>query len=124
MLLELTNDGTATWTCPHCQTAQDAHVSHPQMEWTPRQHLEALLARGLSEAEAQAALSTMSDMVALPPCDCGTRTFLKTSFTAEELNAPNMRDERGNLTESHAAAQRHMALVGSLAQAGKPKPTN
>ena len=124
MLSNLSDEGHATWQCPHCGVVNSEHVSHAGMEWTPREHINAVLARGLSEAEAQAAMGPMhGDMIALPPCGCGTRTFVKAGFSEKDLAAPNMLDADGHPTESHAAAHRHMALAGHMARVGKSRPT-
>lgn len=121
MLHTLTEDGTAHWVCPNCETQNSAHHSHEQMErGVPRAHIDNLIARGLSEQDARAALAAQgAGIIALPPCACGARTFLKASFTAEELQARNMIDETGEPTESHAAAHRHMALHRHMEANGK-----
>ena len=131
MLTDLKEDGTARWTCHKCGSENQAHVSHEHMEWTPRPHIDAVKARfvfnGVEETEAerlaQAALGGQSDTIKTPPCPCGAGGwFLKVNFTPEELRAPNMLDEQGNPTPSHAAAHRHMALVEHMKAAGKGKP--
>lgn len=64
MLQEITDDGQLHWHChrPDCPP-MSAHISHDAVEWK----------RGL---------------VALPPCACGSRTFIKTQFDAKDLAPP------------------------------------
>lgn len=133
MLTDLTDDGHASWYCHRCDETHTAHISHPQMEWVPQEHVEAIKSRlrgmGHDEATAQQlAQQAMAhhDTISLPPCKSG-RMFLKAAFTDEELAAPNMihpeeHPEAGQPTESHAAAHRHMKLASQLALIGKVKP--
>lgn len=62
--------GHIHWKCAgrqgNCQKSNIAHVSHEAIVW---------LEPGL---------------VALPPCSCGARCFVKVDFTDEELRADNM----------------------------------
>lgn len=80
-LHHLDESGNLGWHCPHnpedrgaCGAHNTAHISHDQVEWIgtpdiPEHH----------------------HSIALPPCSgCGARTFLKVSFTEQELKAPNM----------------------------------
>lgn len=66
-LHNITEDGMLHWRCHHKKCAPlQAHISHDQVEYVDH------------------------DLVALPPCDCGSRCFVKVKFTEEELQAPNM----------------------------------
>ena len=68
-LHNITEDGTFHWRCHHKECAPlIAHISHDQIEWI------------------------QPDLVALPPCPCGSRCFIKVSFTDEELQAENMQE--------------------------------
>lgn len=93
----LTDDGHLKWICHHCSGKRVAHVSHERVEYANADHT----------------------LVALPPCDCGSRTFLRVAFTEQELAANNIIDEEGNPTESHAIAHRHMALARQMQTIGK-----
>lgn len=132
MLTDLTEEGHASWYCRGCDETHTAHISHPQMEWVPQEHVEAIKSRfqamGIvdqTEAERLAQqVMAHHDTISLPPCKSG-RLFLKASFTDEELAAPNMsHPEAGQPTESHAAAHRHMQLAKQMALIGKGKPGN
>lgn len=90
MLHDFTDEGVAHWVCPHCSTGNQAHVSHEEME-------------------------AIGNVVALPPCACGTRTFLKAQFTPDELQTENMIDKDGNTTQSHHAAHLHMRAAAQVA---------
>lgn len=65
MLQEITEDGTLHWNCHHdaCAPLQ-AHLSHESVEWCE------------------------PGLVALPPCACGARTFIKTHFDEKDLAPP------------------------------------
>lgn len=65
MLQEILDDGTFHWTChrPDCPPLS-AHVSHESVEWKE------------------------PGLVALPPCTCGSRTFIKTQFDAKDVAPP------------------------------------
>ena len=121
MLHTLTEDGTAHWVCPNCEKQNSAHHSHEQMErGVPRAHIDNLIARGLSEQDARAALAAQgAGIIALPPCECGARTFLKANFTPEELQARNMIGEDGQPTDSYFAANRHVQLHQLMEANGK-----
>lgn len=76
---QIDEQGNLTWKCPHvpagankpCGAQYDHHISHEHIQWCmgskPEHHT-----------------------VSLPPCSCGAQTFLKVSFTEQELMAPNM----------------------------------
>lgn len=102
MLEALTEEGHLLWTCHGCQTRHTVHHSH-----------EGIVMHHVTGRPVH------HRVVGLPPCECGTRAFLKVDFTPQELAAPNM-IENGRPTASHAAALRHMALVPLLAASGKP----
>jgi hypothetical protein len=103
MLEALTEEGHLLWTCHGCQTRHTVHHSHEAVQ------VHHVTGRPLHHR-----------VVGLPPCECGTRAFLKVDFTPQELAAPNMVDQQGRPTASHAAALRHMALVPLLEASGKP----
>ncbi len=90
----LTDEGNMAWTCA-CGSAQTAHISHEEVQAHPNGHV-----------------------VRLPVCGCGRVTVLKTHFTPEELAAPNMIDEAGQPTASHAVAHRHLQLIEKLTAKG------
>ncbi|GCE14207.1 hypothetical protein [Tengunoibacter tsumagoiensis] len=60
------DDGSIHWRCHHkaCKPLQ-AHVSHDDIYFVNH------------------------DLVALPPCSCGSRMFVRVAFTPEELAATN-----------------------------------
>jgi hypothetical protein len=91
MLHTIDDSGTITWHChnPECRF-------HNCSEWEAfRQcpHHEDKDAQGqslrthISHEEVQ---WIDCDLVALPRCTCGSRTFVKVAFTPQELAAPNM----------------------------------
>lgn len=145
MLHTHTEQGDMGWTCPKCKKENTAHVSHPQVEHPVHEDMEVLSANtkvddhGVTYTETatrKGETIVHAGVIALPPCECGTRTFLKASFTEEELEARNMRepifDENAdtfepkivgwNKTGSHAVAHRHMALAKQMKELGKDKP--
>lgn len=65
-LQHITEDGHMHWECHSGKCPpQSAHISHEQVEWIHAGHL------------------------ALPPCPvCGSRMFVKTDFTEQELLPP------------------------------------
>lgn len=140
MLHTHTDDGDIGWTCPGCKKENTAHVSHPQVEhpyFTKTEVVqlnEQLDDMGMSHLHIvtkQGEPFIHTGMIALPPCECGTRTSLNASFTDEDLSARNMlepifdEDEFEpkiigyKPTESHAAAHRHMALAKQMQALGK-----
>lgn len=109
MLKELGNDGHMKWDCPGCKSENTAHVNDAGVQYTDT-----------------------FGTCALPMCVCGTQTFLKTVFTAEDLQGYNMREPvfeasdalvpnivGWNHTSSHAAALRHQDLATQMQAAGK-----
>ena len=65
-LQQITDDGTIQWDCHNGHAGQMAHISHEQVEWMRD-----------------------GDLVGLPPCpECGSRLFVKTKFTEQELLPP------------------------------------
>ena len=65
-LQQITEDGNLHWDCHNGHAGQTAHISHEQVEWMED-----------------------GDLVGLPPCpQCGTRMFVKTRFTEQELLPP------------------------------------
>lgn len=65
-LQHITEDGNLHWDCHSGKCPpQQAHISHEQVEWMED-----------------------GDLVGLPQCECGTRTFIKTKFTEQELAEP------------------------------------
>lgn len=75
MLHSIDEQGNTAHICPHCQQKNEHDINHEKMEW-------------MSDA----------DLVGLPRCDCGTRTFAKTRFSAQELALPVIqKDEYGKI---------------------------
>ena len=70
MIHNLNEDtGHIQWRCHHAKCAPlSAHISHPGIEWIEH------------------------NLVALPPCKCGSRCFVRVNFTEEELQAVNMQE--------------------------------
>ena len=76
---------------------------------------------------------TGPDVVALPMCECGTQMFLKMSFTAEELAAPNIQMITRHpqaptiitAINQHPMVARHQQFAAKLAALGNVfKPTS
>lgn len=126
----LTDDGHLGWICHHCAQDHTVHVSHEQVEHPYYDEVE-VVEVDTSYTDAEGKVHTKATtrktgkkilhrgIIALPLCDCGTRTFLKAAFTDAELAASNMIDKNGNPTESHAIAHRHMALARHMEALGK-----
>lgn len=125
----LTDDGHIAWDCHGCGQHRTAHVSHDEVQHPTHDEMETVLEGQTIDENGHThthlitrptGKKLISDgIVALPTCDCGTRTFLKVKFTSEELHAPNMIDENGDTTPSYMTAQRHMALVKHMRAVGK-----
>jgi hypothetical protein len=144
MLHTHTEQGDMGWTCPKCKKENIAHVSHPKVEHPVDEGKEVISSKSRIDAHGVTHTQTATTkgepimhtgVIALPPCECGTRTFLNASFSDEDLEARNMREpifEEGdalepkiigwNKTESHAVAHRHMALAKQMKDLGKDKP--
>jgi hypothetical protein len=144
MLHTHTDQGDMGWTCPKCKKENTAHVSHPQVEHPFHQETEVISSKSKIDAHGVTYTETATrtgetiihtGVIALPPCECGTRTFLNAAFSDEDLEARNMREpifEEGDAfepkivgwkpTESLAVAHRHMALAKQMKELGKDKP--
>lgn len=96
MLHHITEDGHLHWKCPDCPPDSEhntAHISHDEVEYvTPMD-------------------GTTPTMVALPRCDCGSRTFLKVAFTEAELQELR--------AKQHPALGYHLELARQLKAVGK-----
>jgi hypothetical protein len=103
MLHTLTDEGQMGWRCVHCGAENTAPISEAELNGHP----------GAAQNR---------HTVRLPPCACGSQTYLKVYFTEEELRAPNMIDRNGNPTPSRAVAERHMQLAAQMEQMGKTPP--
>lgn len=129
MLHDLTDEGHMKWMC-RCGKENTAHVSHEQVEHPTQDEYETIPEESHIDEQGRTWTRSLSrptgtkivheGVVALPPCECGTRTFLKATFTDDEYNDIARHDENGQPTQaSIAAAHRHMAVAVHLKQLGK-----
>lgn len=129
MLHTLTDSGHMAWTCP-CGSERMAHISHPEVTHPSYAEQETIPDGTHTDEQGRTWTRhitrptgntiTHADVIALPPCECGTRTFLKATFDDEEYAGIARHDSDGNETNASVeAAHRHMALAQQLKNAGK-----
>jgi hypothetical protein len=129
MLHDLDDEGNMKWMC-RCGKENTAHVSHEQVEHPVQDEYESVIEGEHTDEQGRTWTRTLTrptgtrivhaGVVGLPPCDCGTRTFLKATFTDEEYADIPRHDEQGQPTQtSVAAAHRHMAVAVHLKRLGK-----
>jgi hypothetical protein len=133
MLHELSDEGHMKWMCP-CGKENSAHVSHEQVEHPSHDEQESVVEGTFTDDAGRVWTRSISrptgnkivaeGVVALPPCSCGARTFLKASFNAadwEDLrNRVDTTKEIPELTDaSEQAALRHIAVRQHMQQLGK-----
>jgi hypothetical protein len=129
MLHDLDDEGNMKWMC-RCGKENTAHVSHPQVEHPTQDEYESVIEGEHTDEQGRTWTRTLTrptgtrivheGVVGLPVCECGTRTFLKATYTDEEYADIARHDEDGQPTRaSVAAAHRHMAVASHLKRLGK-----
>ena len=129
MLHDLTDEGHMRWHCA-CGKENSAHVSHEHVGHPTHDEYESVIEGTFTDEHGRTWTRSISrptgtkivaeGVIALPPCSCGTRTFLKSTFDDEEYAGIVRHDPDGNeTTASVDAAHRHMAVAEHLKRLGK-----
>lgn len=127
MLHTLTDGGHMAWTCP-CGDERMAHVSHEGVAHPTHDEVESVVEGTFTDAQGRAwtrhlmrptGRTPVLDprCIALPPCDCGKRTFL---FVPSEQEWQDVLLAHANGQEtSRDALARTRQLATQMKAAGK-----